>query len=39
MENIIQTYPNVLSSCPEGTVDSGIIYLHSMASQRITDDF
>ena len=31
-------YPNV-SSCPDGPVDSGIIYLHSMASQRITDDF
>ena len=30
---------NTLHSCPEGPVDSGIIYLHSMASQRITDDF
>ena len=36
---IINTYANVLSSCPEGPVDAGIIYLHSMSSQRITDDF
>ena len=39
MENTNHTYANVLSSCPEGPVDSGIIYLHSISSQRITDNF
>ena len=39
MENTNHTYANVLSSCPEGPVDSGIIYLHSMSSRKITDDF
>ena len=38
VENTKHTYANVLSSCPEGPVDSGMIYLHSMASQWITDD-
>ena len=39
MENIIHTRANALSSCPEGPVDSGIIYLHSMASQRMNERF
>ena len=38
MENTSHTYANVLSSCPEVPVDSGIIYLYSMSSQRITND-
>ena len=30
---------DAICSCPNGPVSSGIIYLHSMASKRINEDF
>ena len=39
MEINNQKITTQICSCPEGPVNSGIIYLHSMASQRMDEDF